>query len=283
MSGSTPKLRIMSGTFSSKYSDGQRAAVVAAFVDRGITAPAVVELASAGNLEHDGEQLAPFEMPASTVRSLARDARRRRSGAMRAELANAAPADALEDLRRRLVSAIDHELRQVERRQSAGKAVKGAGEELRQLARAYRELAARTGPTGSRPPVPDAKVNGVRDGGVTRGGIAGPLLADHRASGSPSAWPTPLASEPSVADTSDTPDEGAPDDDGSPAALARELVAQFEAGEEIRRDEAGPMRGGRVPIAGSAPTRIVEPDAFDHSRLAAEDVTAIERSERGRL
>jgi hypothetical protein len=104
------------GAFSSKYSDEQRAAVVAAFVDGGSTAPEIVDLASAGSLEHDGEQLAAFEMPASTVRSLARDARRRRSGAMRSDLANAAPADALEDLRRRLVSAIDHELRQVERR-----------------------------------------------------------------------------------------------------------------------------------------------------------------------
>ena len=32
----------MSGTFSSNYSDEQRAAVVAAFVDDGTTAPAIV-------------------------------------------------------------------------------------------------------------------------------------------------------------------------------------------------------------------------------------------------
>jgi hypothetical protein len=252
------------GAFSSKYSDEQRAAVVAAFVDGGSTAPEIVDLASAGSLEHDGEQLAAFEMPASTVRSLARDARRRRSGAMRSDLANAAPADALEDLRRRLVSAIDHELRQVERRQSAGKAVKGAGEELRQLARAYRELAARSGPTGSRPPAPGAKVNGERDGGQTRGGLAGALLADHRAGGLPPAWSAPATPAPLVSDTPDTspgrPDGDAPDDDGSPAALVRERVARFAA---------------------SSPRVVVEPDGFDHSRLPAEDVAAIERSERG--
>ena len=122
----------------------------------------------------------------------------------------------------------------------------------------------------------------MRDGGQTRGGLAGALLADHRASGSAPGWPTPPASAPKPADTPDTPDEGAPDDDGSPAALARDLVARFEAGEEIRRDGAGPMRSGRVPIAASARTRIVEPDGFDHSRLPAEDVASIERAERGR-
>jgi hypothetical protein len=189
----------MTGSFSSKYSDEQRAAVVAAFVDRGITAPTIMDLASAGKLEHDGEQLAPFEMPASTVRSLARDARRRRSGEMRADLANAAPGDALEDLRRRMIRAIDHEMKQVERRQRTGKVVKG--EELRQLARAYRELAARTGPIDSRPPLPGAKVNGVRDGGQTRGGLAGALFADHRASGTRPAWPAPPATAASVSDT----------------------------------------------------------------------------------
>lgn len=287
MSGVAPKLPPVSGSFSSKYSDEQRAAVVAAFVDGGSTAPAIVDLASAGTLEHDGEQLAPFEMPASTVRSLARDARRRRSGAMRLDLANAAPADALEDLRRRLVSAIDHELRQVERRQSAGKAVKGAGEELRQLARAYRELASRTGPVGSRPAAPGAKVNGAREGGQTRGGLAGALLADHRASAVPRVG---LAAAPVAPQVSDTPDT-APErqgDDTSPAALAREVVARWEAGEKIHRDEWDEpadheASGGRRDRLGAAsPVRIVEPDGFDHSRLAAEDVTAIERSERGR-
>ena len=280
-SGVEPKLPPVSGAFSSKYSDEQRAAVVAAFVDGGMTAPAVVDLASAGQLEHDGEQLGRFEMPASTVRSLARDARRRRSGEMRSELANAAPADALENLRQRLVSATDHEMRQIERRQRAGKVVKG--EELRQLARAYRELASRTGPADSRPPAPGAKTNGARDGGTTRGGIAGPLLADHRAGGMPPAWPTAPDSAPSVSDTRDTPDEVTPDDDRSPAVLAREMVAQFEAGEEIQRDSTGPRPGGRVPVdAAHAPRRIAEPDSFDHSRLPDDDVSAIKRSERGR-
>jgi hypothetical protein len=262
----------MSGVFHPKYSDPQRTAIVTAFVDHGMTAPAVADLARAGELMHDGEPLPPFELPISTVRSLARDARRRRSGAMRSELANAAPGDALEDLRRRLVSAIDHELRQIERRQKAGEVVKG--EELRQLGRARRELAARSGPIDSRPPVPGARVNGERDGGLTRGGIAGPLLADHRATGAAPGWPTPPASAPKPADTSDTPDEGAPDDDGSPAALARELVAQFEAGKEIRRDAASPRNEHAEQDASR--------DNFDHSRLAAEDVTAIEHSERGR-
>jgi hypothetical protein len=285
----------MSGVFSSKYSDEQRAAIVAAFDERGMTAPAVADLARRGELEHEGEPLAPFEVPASTVRSLARDARRRRSGAMRSDLANAAPGDALEDLRRRLVSAIDHELRQIERRQRAGEVVKG--EELRQLGRARRELAARSGPIDSRPPLPGARVNGEREGGLTRGGLAGALLADHRATGArtpaphESGIPNRPTSEaikrrqsnmvdserPHESPIGDSPSSeavaGESDDDVSPAAL----VARFEAGEEIRREDAKPAEDAK-PVNHGALTA----DGFDYSRLAAEDVTAIERSERGR-
>jgi hypothetical protein len=261
----------MSGAFNPRYSDREREAVVEAYEDRRIRpARRVAELAAAGELEFDGERLEAFEIPVSTVRSLARDARRRRTGEPPSDLLTESPRDAVEALRRQLINTADEMLKAENRK----KPERRDPERVRQIARAAREIASLPGPTDPRPPAPGAKVGGVRDGGQTRGGVAGALLADHRAGGAAPAWPAPPLPAPSVADTLDTPEEAAPDDDGSPAALARELVAQFEAGEEIRRDAASPRNEHAEQDASR--------DEFDHSRLAAEDVTAIERSERGR-
>jgi hypothetical protein len=166
--------------FDRRYTDAQRDALVEAYVDRGVRpARRVAELAAAGELTHNGEPVERFTVPVSTVRSLARDARRHRHST--ATLDSLAPRDAVERLRLRLIRAIDRELNRVERRQRAGEPVKG--EELRQLARAQRELAQIPGLRDPLPPAPGAKVNGVREGGETRGGLAGPMMRDLRSNG----------------------------------------------------------------------------------------------------
>ena len=70
--------------FNERYSDEERDALASAFTDRGIRPAArVVALANAGELEHNGERLPPFETNQSTVRSLARQRTRQRMGTQR--------------------------------------------------------------------------------------------------------------------------------------------------------------------------------------------------------
>jgi len=269
----------MSGSFASKYSADQRAAILTAYARSDRTALQVASLAAAGKLEHDGEPLPPFELPVSTVRSIARSARRSGPGIASVDLESGAPRDAVEHLRVRLLRAIDRELKQVERRQRAGEVVKG--EELRQLGRAQRELAQVPGLRDPVPSAPGAKVNGVRDGGTTRGGIAGPLLADHRSSGGGKTWEPPrLDQPPPVAVEDFTPTDPA---DGSPGAFVRERVARLldqPANAPPSPNVGRPQETQTRPLP---PQRKGEPDGFDHSRLRDdEDVSSIELGDRGR-
>jgi hypothetical protein len=77
------------------------------------------------------------------------------------------------------VTAIDVELTRIEIEQHEGRFA--GGEALRQVARAVRELASIPGPGELRPPAPGAKANGIRQGGETRGRLAGRILAQRRA------------------------------------------------------------------------------------------------------
>jgi hypothetical protein len=138
----------------------------------------------------------------------------------------------VEALRRRLVNAADAGVSELER------ARRGKGgvdfERLRQAARAVREIAAIPGPGEPRPPAPGATVNGVRDGGATRGGLAGEILRAHRQR----SQPEPAASEerPRVeAPEQPSPAERGADAAGGPAAeLANQFAGPSEAfGEEL--------------------------------------------------
>jgi hypothetical protein len=164
-----------------RYTPAQREAIASAYGQVGVTAGRVVELAATGALEHsNGATLGAFHTTENTIRSVGRRARLRRERmAAATSTADLPPRDAVERLRRHLADAIDTELRRVEIEQEEGRAV--SGETLRQVARAIRELASIPGPNDPRPPVPGAKVNGVRDGGETRGGLAGKILAASRA------------------------------------------------------------------------------------------------------
>jgi hypothetical protein len=162
-----------------RYTPWHREAVYEAYA--WATAGHVTELAASGLLEHpSGARLGPCSIPENTVRSIARRERLRRAAAQDAvALVDQPPRDAVERLRRRFVTALDGEMTRIEIEQMEGRQV--TGEALRQVARALRELASIPGPNDPRPPVPGAKVNGARDGSETRGGLAGKILAAHRA------------------------------------------------------------------------------------------------------
>lgn len=163
-----------------KYTQCQRDAIATVYTLMDATAGRVAQLAAAGELKHPvGARLGPFEVPENTVRSIARRERIRRAATQAAvALVDQPPRDAVERLRQRLIVGVDVELTRIEIEQAAGGRV--TGEELRQVARAARELAAIPGPTDPRPPAPGAKVNGVRNGSETRGGLAGKIMAASR-------------------------------------------------------------------------------------------------------
>jgi hypothetical protein len=113
------------------------------------------------------------------VRSIARRERGKEAAAEVVGLADMAPRDAVERMRLQLAEVIEVEFDRIDLEHEEGRSVKG--EALRQIARAIREFASIPGPTDPRPPKPGAKVNGVRDGSETRGGLAGPIATASRA------------------------------------------------------------------------------------------------------
>ena len=167
----------MSGCPAPKYTRAQRVAVAAAYRPWDVGAQRVAELAAAGNLLHpSGARLDPFHIPPNTVRAIARRARSKGADE-RADLRLAAmePRDALEQMRVHLADVIETELERIEIEQSQDRQV--SGEAIRQLARAVREYAALPAPDERRPRAPGAKLNGIREGGQTRGGLAGKIIA----------------------------------------------------------------------------------------------------------
>ena len=158
------------GAFARVYSDEQRDALAhARAVLRIKPAQRISELAAAGELRSPaGEPLEAFHVPAQTVRDIGRRYEKRRAGLERSATAELAPADALENLRRRLLSAADHELSELERRQALRRPADL--ERLRQIARAVREAAAL--PSSAAP----APSSSPEPGRRTRGGLAGQIL-----------------------------------------------------------------------------------------------------------
>jgi hypothetical protein len=166
----------------SGYTRCQRETVAAVYTLTSATAGQVAHLAAGGELTHpSGARLEPFSVPESTIRSIARRSRHKEAAALAATpLIGMPPRDAVERLRVRLLSATAAELDRIEVDQSEGRSV--SGEALRQVARALRELSSIPGPDEPRPRPPGAKLNGVRDGSETRGGLAGLILAASRSS-----------------------------------------------------------------------------------------------------
>jgi hypothetical protein len=219
--------------FDRKYSHEQADAVASAWNDRGIRpATRVSELAAAGELTTpQGDRLPAFEIPEGTIRSLARHARRRRRGEIRSPLSEAAPRDAIEIIRRRMVNMIDGEMAVEERKRPGNR----DAERIRQLARAALEAARLPGPTDPRPASPATKdAEGKRTGGA-HGGLAGPMMRDLRSNGAAGGEPARNAPPHTHVDSdhgaerSTAPFERAEtDQDASPGTLTSERVRQLQ-------------------------------------------------------
>lgn len=233
------------GQYNRRYSERQRLAVQQAFGDRGIKRPKqLVALAAAGELTADGELVDAFTLTESSARDIGERYVKRRARIARAAVADQEPADAVEALRRRLVAVINEQLTAVERLQAAHKHNQIKGEQLRQLARALRELAALPGPDGgkrSRAPGAHDPAQGKTPDGTTRGGLAGKIRA--------TTQPRPIApvhddattehSDSGEAERSDASDSDARSDQrehsdhdadsADPGSWARERIAGLRA------------------------------------------------------
>lgn len=155
------------------YTDEQREAVALAYVDQGHTAPATAKLAAAGELTLHGDPLPAFAINEHTIRTAGRALKKRRSGLAASGLAEKAPKDAIELLRRRLVIVADRELGFLEGKRAGAIDL----ERLRQVIRCVREAAALPGPKDPRPPAPGSRAPGSdAQDGATVGGLAGSIM-----------------------------------------------------------------------------------------------------------
>lgn len=164
-----------------KYSEQQRGAVQQAWGDRNIRpAHRIATLAAEGELTYDGDLVEAFRIPHQTVSDIGRRYLRRREKHQQQLAAQQEPKDSVEMVRRRLAIVIDEQLAYVERRQRANKHATVTGEEIRQIGRAARELAALPGPNGEapltrKPGAHDPTTKRTPDK-VTTGGLAAQIL-----------------------------------------------------------------------------------------------------------
>lgn len=91
------------------YDDAQRGAVEQAYLQGVRPVSLICRLAAAGDLRHEGEGVPPFEIPQTSAAHIGKRARKRREGKLPSALLNLPPRDAVENLRRRLMSFTDHE------------------------------------------------------------------------------------------------------------------------------------------------------------------------------
>lgn len=166
----------MSERFEARYTPDQRAAIAIAYVDRGIRpARAIVELAAAGELTFEGKKLPAFTTNTGTINAFSAKLRRDRAGIGPSRIASLPAREAIEELRRRLVTMADRMLSAEETRAPS----KVDPERLRQIARAIREAAAipaQNEPATVKPGHRNA--TGGRDSAHTRGGLAGDIMRD---------------------------------------------------------------------------------------------------------
>lgn len=123
-------------TFTERWTQDQRDAVIAAALDHKLTAPRVAEMAAAGTLPGPGAVLEPFAMPLGTVRSVVGDERRERKAR---EVAAMAPNEVLGDIVGTLAAELRRQTQLFKSRSARGKA---GPREMRELAAAARELVA---------------------------------------------------------------------------------------------------------------------------------------------
>jgi hypothetical protein len=260
-------------SFAAKYTDKQRDAVGRAYVELGVRPwLRVVEMAAAGELEWGGERLPPFELKEETARDFGRRWRKRPGAWERpaGPLEDAPPRDAIETLRRDLVTTAEEMLAEIRALPPA----KRNPRRLREIMRCVREAAPLPGPTEPSPPAPGEKRDGHRDGGETRGGPAGALIQAHRESPRMEVEPMELVPEPQ-------PSMVPAAEDLSPEARARAAMAEqvetLRAETEARADAARRELESRAQVVASR--RRAESQRAERRRRGRgnpdEDVSAI--------
>ena len=151
----------MSGQFDAKYTEEQRRAIEYAYLDAAIRpATEIPRLAAAGQLVWQGHPVEAFEIPYATALEIGKAEERRRTGRAHSQLVNQPHNDAVETLRRRMVSLLDHETNRLEREQRKAQNKPIDAEQLRKVGRALRELAS----------MPKPGTRGVRPGSGARAG-----------------------------------------------------------------------------------------------------------------
>jgi hypothetical protein len=162
--------------FKRVYTDEQREAVVQAWLDRGIRpAKAIRILAEEGELVYNGERLGAFKIPQSNIPSMIAKEVKRRAGRANNPLTALPPADALDNLRKRLLSLAHTEVAKLEReQQKPGKHGDIDLKRLHEAARVVREVAALRQSKGA--PAPSPQSEKQRRGSPAEGGMAGKLI-----------------------------------------------------------------------------------------------------------
>lgn len=181
----------MSGHFVAKYSDTQKAAVIAEKErDPKATYGEISRRLAAGDIFLDGEPVEPIEMDPYYIGQLVRDHRRKVRGEVDSGLSKMTHGDAMEAVRKRLLALTEYQLAREERkmRNKGGSAAKDIDPtKIQQLARAAREIAhLDPDPVRGRKPAPGAR-KGSEPSGGTNGttpttGLAGEIMRDHQAS-----------------------------------------------------------------------------------------------------
>jgi hypothetical protein len=141
--------------FEPKYDDAQREAIERAYVDEQLRPSLIVQLAAMGELKHEGQPVSPFEIPYNSARYIGDRAKKRREGKLASALVNLPPRDAIETMRRRFASMIDHELSRYEKARCKPNAKPSTTKDLDvllRLIRLVREFAALPGPEDMRLP-----------------------------------------------------------------------------------------------------------------------------------
>jgi hypothetical protein len=164
--------------FTAKLTIEQREAVGLAMADTNMSARQISKAAKLGQLADfkTGELLEPFEVSPSYTADLGSALRRRRQGKT-SRVGDMEHRDAVEALRRRFLETADAVLEWEEKRQPNRRDL----ERVRQCIRCVREAASLPGPKDPRPDPPGKGPHTDRTGeAITRGGMAGMILAEHR-------------------------------------------------------------------------------------------------------
>jgi hypothetical protein len=71
-------IRGLRANFELKYDDAQREAIERAYVDEQLRPSLIIQLAAMGELKHQGQPVAPFEIPYNSARYIGDRAKKRR-------------------------------------------------------------------------------------------------------------------------------------------------------------------------------------------------------------